>query len=307
MLNVADIANYDEKIESEKQIFEVEKYSPKTLIEVVAAALSYSHDSFHSRVRSGLGMGPWDYMVSQVDARPGAKVLSVGSGACGLEIALAKRFTVPYRLTCLDLNESLLELGKEKAALEGISMDVIAQDANFLKLSKTYDVILAHAALHHFVNFEHIFAELHDHLSPTGVFIAFEPVPRNGMLLWPETKELINRIFEVLPARYRRVKGPDGFAVYEYFPEADHSQEGFECIRSQDVVPLLEKFFHVEAKIAGNAFTRRFVDGGLGDNYDLTREEDRVLLDVLIAFDEFLTNHGVVRPETVFMVMKRNQ
>jgi SAM-dependent methyltransferase len=163
------------------------------------------------------------------------------------------------------------------------------QDANFLKLSSTYDVVLAHASLHHFINFEHIFPEIHEHLSPNGVFIAYEPVPRNGMLLWPETKELVDRLFAALPTRFRRLKGAHGLVVHESFPDVDHSQGGFECIRSQDVVPLLERFFDVQAKVSGNAFTRRFVDGGFGANYDLSREEDRALLDLLLAFDDVLT------------------
>jgi SAM-dependent methyltransferase len=305
MLSVAELSNYEEKIANEKGFFEVDKYDPKTLYEHTTAALNYSHDAFHAKVCRALGKAPWDYIVGEVNARPGANVLGIGSGPCGLEIALAKRFAVPFRLTCTDLNEKLLEVGKEKADAEGIPLRVVAQDANFLKLDETYDVIIAHASLHHFINFEHIFKELHDHLSPNGVFIAFEPVPRNGMLLWPETKELIDRLFATIPPRYRREKSAEGTTTHERFPEIDCSEGGFECIRSQDIVALLGEFFHVEANVPGHSFIRRFVDGGFGANYDLTREEDKLLLDLMIAFDDVLTARGVYRPESVFMVMKR--
>src|SRR5580704_12421915 len=196
MVSVADLPNYEEKIANEKRFFDVDKYDPSTLIEQVPDALNYSHDAFHAKVQRALGKGTWEYIIAEVNARPGAKVLSIGSGACGLEIILAKSFTVPFDLTCLDLNETLLELGKNKGAEEGIEIEIMAQDANRLKLEQTYDVIVAHASLHHFIEFEHIFSEINRHLAPSGVFIAYEPVPRNGMLLWPQTKSLINRLFE---------------------------------------------------------------------------------------------------------------
>ena len=171
----------------------------------------------------------------------------------------------------MDINEGVLQLGAEKAARDGVSLKAVVQYANFLKLTELYDVVLAHAALHHFINLEHIFQEIHDHLAPDGVFIAHEHVPRNGMLMWPETNELVNRVFAALPPRYRRLKTHQGIHIQQEYPEVDCSQDGFECVRSQDIVPLLEKMFRVEAKVLGHSFARRFVDGALGENYDLTR------------------------------------
>jgi SAM-dependent methyltransferase len=304
-LSVAAISNYDEKIVLEKQAFEADKYDPKSLVEDVTSALSYSHDAFHAKIRRALGKGPWDYIVDEVNSRPGASVLSIGSGPCGLEISLAKRFTGKYDLTCLDLNEALLSMGKAKAESEGIEIKTLEQDANFLKLPQNYDVILAHASLHHFIEFEHIFQELHDHLNPEGVFIAFEHVPRNGMLLWPQTRELVDRLFAVLPVRYRRERTSEGTIVHSHFPVLDCSVGGFECIRSEDIVPLLERFFQVKAEVPGHAFTRRFVDGAFGENYDLSREEDRLILDLLIEFDDVLTSRSMLRAESVFMVLGR--
>lgn len=201
------------------------------------------------------------------------------------------------------MNEKLLAAGAEKGRALGIEIRTMVQDANFLNLTETYDIVLAHAALHHFINFEHIFSEIHEHLSRDGVFIAHEPVPRNGMLLWPRTKELVDGIFRVLPARYRR-NGRKG-AVIDTYPDVEYTQGAFECIRSEELVGLLEKCFHIEAKVLGHAFTRRFVDGGFGDNYDLTREEDRVILDLMLTFDEFLTENKFLLPENVFMVLRR--
>ncbi|MBL8229453.1 MAG: class I SAM-dependent methyltransferase [Bryobacterales bacterium] len=294
---------YEQQLENERNEFSLKEYDPTTLLENISTALTYSFDAFGEKVRRTLGLGPWEYIVAQVNSRPAASVLSLGSGPCGVELELAKSFIGPYQLTCLDLNEKLLATGAEKARALGIEIRTMAQDANFLSLNETYDVVLAHAALHHFMNFEHLLPEIHDHLSPDGVFIAHEPVPRNGMLLWPRTRELVDGIFRVLPARYRR-KGRMG-AVIETYPDVEYTQGAFECIRSEELVGLLERHFCVEARVLGHAFTRRFVDGGFGDNYDLTREEDRVIIDLLLTFDEFLTENKFLLPENVFMVLRR--
>lgn len=294
---------YQQWVANEKAEFDRKDYNAATLLENITSALSYSLEAFNTKVERRLGQAPWDYIIEQVNARPGAKVLSLGSGPCGVEIALAKRIAAPFRLTCLDLNESLLAEGCAKAREAGIEIEALVQDANHLALNDTYDVILAHAALHHFLAFEHIFPHLHEHLSPTGVFIAHEYVPRNGMLLWPPTKEVVNRLWATLPPRYRRAcRGAEPLDV---FPDIDYSQGVFECIRSEEIVPLLEAHFRVDIRIDGQAFTRRFVDGGFGDNYDLTREEDVVILNMLLEFDDMLTASGQLIPESVFMVMRR--
>jgi SAM-dependent methyltransferase len=292
---------YDEQVAAEKREFDPKKYDASTLLENTSNALNYTLERFNGKVAQVIGASPWDYVVQQVNARPGAKILSLGSGPCGLELALARQFTVPFELTCLDLNEQLLELGAEAARREGIAIRTLAQDANFLALDETYDVVVAHAALHHFLNFEHIFEHLHRHMSRRAIFIAYEPVPRNGMLLWPETKEVLNRVFASLPPRYRRAEGQ----LFDTYPDVEYTQGTFECVRSEEVAPLLERYFHVEAKVPGYAFVRRFVDGGFGANYDLTREEDCALLEMLLAFDDALVAQGHLKPEHVFMVMRR--
>jgi len=294
---------YQQWVANEKAEFDRKDYNTATMLENITSALSYSHEAFNAKVAGLLGQTPWDYIVQQVNARPGAKVLSLGSGPCGVEIALAKMIAAPFRLTCLDLNGSLLAEGCAKAREAGIQIEALEQDANLLALNQTYDVILAHAALHHFLAFEHIFPHVHDHLSPNGVFIAHEYVPRNGMLLWPRTKQVVDRLWATLPPRYRRACR--GGEPLEVFPDIDYSQGVFECIRSEEIVPLLETYFRVDTKISGQSFTRRFVDGGFGDNYDLTREEDVVILNMLLAFDDMLTASGYLIPENVFMVMRR--
>lgn len=298
---------YEEKILFEQEFYGENLYNPDTLTEKISPALQYIHDCFDDYVKDTLGLRPWDYIISTINSSPHPKILSIGSGPCGLEIFIAKHLLVDYEFTCLDINNQLLELGKSKAEEDSIKLITLQQDANNLRLDKQYDFILAHAALHHLIKFEHIFPEIWSHLSEGGIFFVSEPTPRNGMLLWPETKYIINGIFKVLPERLRYdYLAECGPQLQSEFPERDASNEGFECIRSQEIIPFLEKYFKAIHKFEGYGFTRRFVDLEFGKNYNLSKFLDKTILDVLIIFDKFLISTGIIKPENIFYVLKRN-
>ena len=144
----------------------------------------------------------------------------------------------------MDINPDLLAKGKEKAQSLGFSFRVICQDINSLSLPKhSYDIVFAHAALHHFVALEHIYEEVKVALKPGGQFILYEVIPRNGMLMWPETNEVVQRLWKLLPDRlkYEHPWNPPEFRAER--PDRDASVDGFECIRSQEIYPLVKKMF----------------------------------------------------------------
>ena len=300
--------SYDEKIKFEREFFDDKIYDAELLIEKTTAALSYVLDDFNNRIRSTLGLGPWEYVASRINSVDNPTVLSIGSGPCGLELSIAKQLTGNYTFDCLDINEKLLSLGKEKALEEKLNISVLVQDANSLKLDKKYDFVIAHASLHHLINLEQLFQEVHDHLTERGAFFVFEATPRNGMLLWPETKALVDEIFKVLPEQFRYDHASEKDVVLRSeFPERDVSASGFECIRSQDIIPLLEKYFDASHRFHAYAFARRLVDSEFGKNWDLRRKFDKTILDLLLVLDHFLLSHGYLKTEGIFYVLNRKR
>jgi hypothetical protein len=79
---------------------------------------------------------------------------------------------------------------------------------------------------------------------------------------------------------------------------------GFECIRSQEIYPLLKKIFRTRIEVPGFAFARRFVDNDFGPNYDLSRPEDRALIDLILELDQLYLERGLLKPESIFMVVE---
>lgn len=295
---------YLSKIAKEQAHYTELHHDPETLTEPANAALHYLLDHFQQKVRERIGMDVWDYVVAAVNRRPGCQLLSLGSGPCGAEIGMAQRFTGNYRVDCTDINSDLLTKGKEKAQSLGLSFRFICQDINLLSLPEhSYDVVFAHAALHHFVALEDIFRQVKRALKPDGEFILYEVIPRNGMLMWPETNEVVQRLWKSLPDRlkYEHPGSPPEFRPER--PNRDCSVEGFECIRSQDIYPLIKKMFRTRIEVQGFAFARRFLDNDFGPNYSLASHEDRALIELLIELDDVYLESGKLKPETIFMVL----
>src|SRR5207302_6674349 len=166
-------SSYAAKIEKEKSIYTaLHQESNEDLTERINTALSYVLDKVEEKVRKQIGLNVWDFVGKSVNERPGCNILSLGSGPCGTEINLAQRFTVDYTLDCLDINPHLLAKGEERSRKFGLKCRFSAQDINSIALApRSYDIVFAHAALHHFLALEHIFSQVRSALKPGGLFI----------------------------------------------------------------------------------------------------------------------------------------
>jgi hypothetical protein len=73
--------------------------------------------------------------LGQLD-RP-IEVLSLGSGYCGHELALARGMTHSYRILCSDINEVLFDQAKAVAREEGLAMVFGVADLNFIEIARS--------------------------------------------------------------------------------------------------------------------------------------------------------------------------
>ena len=129
----------------------------------------------------------------------------------------------------------------------------------------------------------------------------------DNSLMWPETAKTVRPLFRMLPERFRL--NHTGYAeprVDDELWEADTSEHGMECIRSEDILPVFERAFTVEQYVPYFSISRRFLDTMYGPNYDLTAPLDRVMLNSIWKLDRHYLESGRLRPETFFGVYGRN-
>jgi hypothetical protein len=91
-------------------------------------------------------------------------------------------------------------------------------------------------------------------------------------------------------------------AYEELFEDWDCSVEGFEGVRSQDILPLLECNFHFEVFLPfGNAIDP-FVDRTFGPNFRAAAEWDRNFIDQVHVRDELEIGTGRIKPTHMLAV-----
>lgn len=237
-----------------------------------------------------------------------ARFLSVGSGNCELEIQLAVELTTAagraFTIDCLELSQTALDRAMHGARNAGVSdhLRMVCADINEWKPTGSYNAVMAVESLHHIVNLEGLFAAIEKSLTPSGVFVIADTIGRNGHLRWPEALAIVHEFWPRLPPSYRFNQQLKRYE--EWYLDWDCSQEGFEGVRAQDILPLLGEMFDFEHFIPYGNVIDPFVDRAFGHNFDASASWDRELIDEIHARDEAALASGRLSPTHMFGILR---
>jgi len=308
-------AEYEKHIQIETELFGTNSYEKNLIQKKNKKALNYLLRKFSAnKIKSVTGKTMFEFIIDQVNKRGGqdnpVRFLSLGCGSGVWEMMIAKKFEVKYTMDCIDINKKVIEMAQQKANSEGFKINFIVQDINYLNLPKLeyYDIIFANGSLHHMINHERIANVVKKTLKSNGVFIVNEPIPKNGFRMWDETKKIANMVWKLIPDKYKYNHiGKNHTRFFKELPDIDLSKDGFECIRSEDLVPILKKKFITKLEILGFSFARRFVGPRFGSNYDIQNNPfDKALVDTLIKLDEEYTRKYNLKAENIFLVLQKS-
>ena len=231
----------------------------------------------------------WQQAVRACGRRPdGAEIVSLGSGACALEVRLAMRLRDAghaCRVRCVDFNPALLARGQALARREGVDdrmlFDVL--DCNETFVLPRHDVIVVNQFLHHVEQVGEFCASMQRCLAPDGVIVASDLVGRNGHALWPDTDRIVQAHWQRLPP----AKTYDRYFARRttHYRSVDHAAYSNEGIRAQDVVAHLAGAFAFESFITFGAAIIPFVERRVGFNFSVDDAEDRAFIDALADLD----------------------
>jgi phosphoheptose isomerase len=243
-----------------------------------------------------------DPLVEQCEAKSRGlvRICSIGAGNCDLECSLAARLKQGsrenFRIDCIDINSHMLERGHRAAeSLKvGSHMAFVEADANRWTPSTSYNVFLANHSLHHVLELESLFTAIRRALEPDGTFVVHDMIGRNGHMRWPEALTYVEKIWGEMPDRYK-YNHQFGRSEPKY-TNWDCSKEGFEGIRSQDILPLLLESFNPEVFLAFGNVIDVFVDRSFGPNLHPDRDEDRAFIDRVAELDDRLIEEGKIKP-----------
>ncbi|MGH9785509.1 MAG: class I SAM-dependent methyltransferase [Terriglobia bacterium] len=236
------------------------------------------------------------------------EIASLGAGNADIEVGIAKalleREFTDFRFLCLDINPDMLQRGKELTSREQLSdhFRFFEVDLAEWRPEKPLAVVMAQHTLHHMVNLEETFANVKRAIGAEGYFLTADMVGRNGHMRWPEALEIVQDIWRKMPDRYKYNHQLKRFE--ETYDNWDCSQEGFEGIRAQEILPLLVKNFHFEAFVAFGNLPDIFVDRGFGHNFDVKNPEDTEFIDRIGALNDRLISEGKIKPTQIVAAMR---
>src|SRR5947208_9402032 len=154
-------------------------------------------------IRQSTGNDLVGHLLERLCAHPGTRMLSLGSGPGGIEIELAQK-APEAELVCVDINPDLLRLGRQRAEALALKVQFAEGDLNTVALPPgAFDLVFCHAALHHVIELEALADQIKRTLRPGGVLITVDVVTRNGYLMWPETREVVQAVGKTLPVKFR--------------------------------------------------------------------------------------------------------
>ena len=234
------------------------------------------------------------------------RFVSLGSGNCDTEVAIAARLR-PYGesnfvVDCVDMNRAMLDRGRDAAQKEGLGaqLSFVESDLNSWTPTHDYDAVIANQSLHHVVELEHLFAQVKRAMKPKGSFIISDIIGRNGHQRWPEALEIVHEFWRRLPPSYRI-----NWQLRSYedlFEDWDSSVEGFEGIRSEDILPLLTQQFRFRFFFAFGNIIDPFIDRSFGPNFDTAVDWDRAFIDEVHYRDEAELIAGRLTPTHLIAV-----
>ena len=250
------------------------------------------------------------YILKFRSAQPSVNelhIISIGAGNCDQEAEIAGQLVAEgvsgFVIECVDINPDMLERGRQAATEKNLltHMAFNCGDVAATGMDRTAHIIIANQSLHHMVELELMFSKICECLHPQGYFLTHDMIGRNGHQRWPEALRIIEQLWSELPSRYKynhQLQTRD-----EMFVNRDCSQEGFEGIRAQDILPLLTDRFDFELFLAYGNLIDVFVDRGYGPNFAADSIDDRQYIDRIHALDQQLLESGEIKPTRLLAAM----
>lgn len=302
--------SYHDRMDAE--ITHYQQVYKNSLFQAVPPCWQLVEKHFSGRIKKITGVnGLNQYVARFARGQKKLDILGLGSGACGPElkgiIPKLQKQKIDSHLFCLDINRQALNTAKKEAEKRQIDFTALIRDINHFPFPQNkFDLIVAHASLHHFTDLDHVVSGINQALKPDGIFVTVDIPTKNGYLMWPETYHYVSDIWKILPPKYKIDHTKHANPVFApKYENVDYSKTSFECANSEKILPTLRQYLNEIIFVPGMSISRRFLDTKFGPNYDLNQTLDRSVIDFILNLDDYLLDHHILKPETFFGVYRK--
>jgi ubiquinone/menaquinone biosynthesis C-methylase UbiE len=234
--------------------------------------------------------------------------LSLGCGSAGLEIFASKQGLF-HSLVALDASPASLEVARRDAESQGVAnIEFGSADLNRLDLpSSAYDVVLMNMSLHHVKNLRETLSQVRRTLRAPGRFLINEFIGPRQFQFTELQLSIVEQLLATLPTLWRRDIATGGDKTryarmpVEHWNVADPS----EAIRSDRIVPEIERQFHVIERIDYGGTLLNLLLEHIIHNFNPEDPKDVGVIRLLATFESILIRNHVLPSDFTVMVLER--
>lgn len=233
------------------------------------------------------------------------QILSLGCGYGGVELTVAPSLRKPYRILALDINEHILAQGRKEAREKGHNVTFMPLDLNFVNIKKdSFDLIYAHASLHHVLNLEHLLDQVYQGLRPNGRLVVQDIIGKTQVLFWKANVDFATDIVSRIPPAYvKGMKDPRHMIAPYVEPSI---QKGMEGIRQEEIEQQIGEYFTPVKLFKYGSFIRLICNHPeLGTKFNPDVPADREYLEKLFHEDLHQIESGNLQPTEMFAVFEK--
>lgn len=236
------------------------------------------------------------------------KALSIGCGFGIIERVL-RRHDFCQLIHGVDVAENAIESARKTAEAEGLDgLTYEVADLNTVQFpAETYDIVYAHAALHHVFQLEHILDQIKHTLKPGGLLVAYEYIGPSQMQFPRRDLELADIFLKLIPERYRKLQRRKGIKEesFRFSLDVMNRSDPSEGIRASEIVPLIASRFEIKHFRYVGGTLLLLVFNEIAGNFNEEDPESMPLVDALITLDNFLIDNGLLQSYHVYIVSQR--
>jgi ubiquinone/menaquinone biosynthesis C-methylase UbiE len=262
----------------------------------------------HQLVSGNPAIGWLESIARRYFPAPVAHALSLGCGGGGLE-RHALSMNMAHRFDAYDISDGALELARRLAAEHDLAARITYQvaDLNAMTLpANHYDAVFASQSVHHIESLEHYLDQVVRALKPGQLFVVNEFLGPNQFQWTDAQLKHSQNLLDKLPEKYRmRIRGfGTKRKVERPTIETMIAVDPTEAIRSQDILPEMQKRFEIIEKIDFGGTLLHLVLDDIAGNFTDT-PEDRQWLQMLFDEEQALLRAGEITSDFALIVARK--
>lgn len=262
----------------------------------------------HYRQRALLDGQRWESWVSYHLGAPAERSLDLGCGAGHRSIAVYQAGST-RSIEGYDVSAERIAEGERLRLSLGIPGHLQVADTNTIALPRArYDLIFSAHSFHHFLELEHICAQVHEALTPRGLFILEEFVGPTQFQWTDQQIEAVRILLSLVPPELRQLRW-GALKTWEGRPTPEEvvAVSPFESIRSAEIFPLFQKYFDiVTIKLLGGTI-QHLLYNGIVHNFRPDHPAAARFITGICASEDALIDSGMLPSDFMLLVGRRKQ